>query len=362
MSGTIRVLLVGAGHMGASHGRALAAIPDFELVGIVTRGDSGVRLAAELGGVAHYRDFDEAFAVTRPDAVAIASFAETHVPFATRALEAGCHVFVEKPLAESVADAQALVDLARERSLALIVGYILRVHPSWQTFIGLARQLGKPLVMRMNLNQQSSGDEWGTHRSIMATTSPLVDCGVHYVDVMRQMTGAKATRVHAIGARLTDDIDTDMYNYGQLQVAFDDGSVGWYEAGWGPMMSETAFFIKDVIGPGGAISIESGHESDGAASADVNIHTATNTIRRHDAELGDQGTFVRADELFETSDEPDHDQLCELEQRWFLDAIRGDVDVDEHLDDVLESLRIALAADESIRTGQVVDLGPPSRA
>ena len=40
-----------------------------------------------------------------------------------------------------------------------------------------------------------------------------------------------------------------MYNYGQLQVTFDDGSVGWYEAGWGPMMSETAFFVKDVIGP-----------------------------------------------------------------------------------------------------------------
>ena len=46
-----------------------------------------------------------------------------------------------------------------------------------------------------------------------------------------------------------------MYNYGQLQVTFEDGSVGWYEAGWGPMMSETAFFVKDVIGPRGCVSL-----------------------------------------------------------------------------------------------------------
>ena len=64
----------------------------------------------------------------------------------------------------------------------------------------------------------------------------------------------EARAVHAVGARLTDDLPEGMYNYGHLQVTFDDGSVGWYEAGWGPMMSETAFFVKDVIGPKGIVS------------------------------------------------------------------------------------------------------------
>ena len=41
----------------------------------------------------------------------------------------------------------------------------------------------------------------------------------------------------------------------RFEVTFDDKSVGWYEAGWGPMMSETAFFVKDVIGPKGSVSI-----------------------------------------------------------------------------------------------------------
>jgi predicted dehydrogenase len=278
------------------------------------------------------------------------------VPFATRALEAGCHVFVEKPLADTVADARSLVELAAQNSRALVVGYILRHHPSWQTFIELASGLGRPLVMRMNLNQQSAGDEWVTHRSIMSTTSPIVDCGVHYVDVMRQMTGAKVTRVYAIGARLTDDLVDGMYNYGQLQLTFDDGSVGWYEAGWGPMMSETAFFIKDVIGPLGAVSIESGHAGGETDSSDVGGHTVTNVIRHHHAALDDDGHLARADDLIHTTDEPDHDALCRLEQEWFLQAIRGDVDVTDHLDAVVESLEIVLAADHSVRSGEVVDL------
>ena len=71
----------------------------------------------------------------------------------------------------------------------------------------------------------------------MQTTSPIVDCGVHYLDVMCQITDAKPVEVRGMGLRLSDEIDPAMYNYGHLQVLFDDGSVGWYEAGWGPMMS-----------------------------------------------------------------------------------------------------------------------------
>ena len=124
--------------------------------------------------------------------------------------------------------------LARAKGRKIVVGYILRVHPSWVKFVEIGHTLGKPLVMRMNLNQQSSGAQWQVHKQLMKSISPIVDCGVHYVDVMCQVTGAKPVRVHAIGVRLTEEVAPDMYNYGQLQVTFDDGSVGWYEAGWGP--------------------------------------------------------------------------------------------------------------------------------
>jgi predicted dehydrogenase len=105
--------------------------------------------------------------------------------------------------------------------------------------------------MRMNLNQQSSGSFWNVHKNLMRSTSPTVDCGVHYVDIMRQVTRARPAAVHAVGERLTDEIAPTMYNYGHLHIAFDDGLVGWYESGWGPMMSETALFVKDMIGSQG---------------------------------------------------------------------------------------------------------------
>ena len=175
--------------------------------------------------------------------------------------------------------AENVVAAAREANKALLVGYILRVHPSWTRFVEIGRTLGKPLVMRMNLNQQSSGSFWGVHKALMRSTSPIVDCGVHYVDVMCQVTRAKPIAVHAVGARLTDEIAPTMVNYGHLHLAFDDGSVGWYEAGWGPMMSETAFFVKDMIGPKGCVSIVAKDESGAAAkSADHDTHTKTNAL------------------------------------------------------------------------------------
>jgi hypothetical protein len=148
-----------------------------------------------------------------------------------------------------------------------------------------------------------------------------------------------------------------MYNYGMLQVAFDDGSVGWYEAGWGPMMSETAFFVKDVIGPKGSVSIVVADEgSRDAKSADINTHTKTNRILLHHADLAADGSPARKDETFDTKDEPSHDELCEREQRYLLKAIREDLDLSDHMSDAVRSLRIALAADRSVRTGKPVAL------
>jgi predicted dehydrogenase len=358
MTTSLRVLVAGCGNMGASHARAYHKMPEFEIVGLVSRGPtSRGALSRELGGVPEFGDYYDALSRTRPDVVSINTYPETHAPYAQAAIEAGCHVFCEKPLAMTVDEAQAVVDAAAARRRKLVIGYILRVHPAWIKFIEIARTLGKPLVMRMNLNQQSHGPAWNWHRNLMDSMSPIVDCGVHYVDVMCQMTGAKPTRVCAVGARLTGDIKPGMYNYGQLQVTFDDGSVGWYEAGWGPMMSEVAFFVKDVIGPKGCVSIvKDPNEAAEAGSDDIDSHTKTNCIRVHHSGIDGRNEFLKADEFLNTEDEPDHQALCDREQAYLLRAIREDLDLSDHMQDAVNSLRIVLAADESVRTGQVVTL------
>src|SRR3546814_6436054 len=104
-------------------------------------------------------------------------------------------------------------------------------------------------------------------------------------------------------------------------------SVGWYEAGWGPMSSETAFFIKDVIGPRGSVSIVAKDAGGSGLSDNVAAHTKTESLRVHHAAIDDNNAFVKPDEWIGLKDEPDHQELCNREPRFFLEALRSDLDL-----------------------------------
>ena len=134
------------------------------------------------------------------------------------------------------------------------------------------------------------------------------------------MTGAKPVRVHGVGVRLSDELASGKYSYGHLRVVFDDGSAGWYEDGWGPTMSEIAYFVKDVVGPKGAVSIVAAEQA--AQAGECAVATASSDIDSHT----------------KTS------------------AIREDMDLTDHMQDAVNSLRMVLAADRSIRTGEVMSL------
>ena len=351
MSKPVRVLVAGLGNMGRSHALAYHNNPGFEIVGLVNR--SKPVLAPELGGYTIHPDFATALQELKPDLCSICTYSDSHADYAVMAFEAGCDVFIEKPLATTVADAERVVAAAKKAGKKLVVGYILRHHPSWIRLIAEARKLGGPYVFRMNLNQQSSGPTWMTHKSLMETTPPIVDCGVHYVDVMCQITDAKAVEVRGMGLRLSNEIAPSMYNYGHLQVLYEDGSLGWYEAAWGPMISETAFFVKDVMSRNGSVSIVM---DPNAKSDDIDTHTKTAVIRVHKAETGADGKFVHKDEDLKMDGEPGHQELCDLEQAYVLKAITENINLERHMDDAVQSLRICLAADESVRTGQPVKL------
>lgn len=346
----IRTLVVGLGQMGQSHALAYHRHPGFEIIGFVNR--TAVVLPAELDGYPMFDDFGAGLA-EKPDLVSVNTYTDSHAAYAIDAMQAGAHVFVEKPLAPSVAEAEHVVSVARRTRRKLVIGYILRHHPSYTEFIRRARELGSPVVMRMNLNQQSSGPAWEIHKRLMQSTSPIVDCGVHYIDIMLQISDSPPIQVRGMGVRLSSEIAQTQVNYGHLQVLFADGSVGWYEAGWGPMISETAFFVKDVMGPRGSVSIVM---DEGAASASVDTHTKTARIRIHGAATTPNGAFVEPDEMLSMHDEPDHQQLCEREQQFVLDAIRGDLDLERHMQDAIRSLAVVLAAERSMHERRAVDL------
>ncbi|TGQ57904.1 gfo/Idh/MocA family oxidoreductase, partial [Mesorhizobium sp. M1C.F.Ca.ET.212.01.1.1] len=107
----LRVVVAGLGNMGRSHALAYHTNPGFEIAAFVNRSD--VPLPDGLGRYGIRRSFEDALRDEKPDVAAIATYSDSHADYAVRALEAGCHVFVEKPLATTVMDAQRVVDAAK---------------------------------------------------------------------------------------------------------------------------------------------------------------------------------------------------------------------------------------------------------
>ena len=95
----IKVLVVGLGNMGLSHARAYKSIKGFEIAGLCSRGiETRDDIKKEFPGAPLFSDYAEALAATKPDAVSINTWPDTHAAYAKLALKAGCHIFIEKPL------------------------------------------------------------------------------------------------------------------------------------------------------------------------------------------------------------------------------------------------------------------------
>ena len=126
---SLRILVVGCGNMGSSHAMAYHTMNGFEICGLVSKGKSKEILNAKIGNsYSLFNDMDEAMKATKPDAVCISTYPDTHESFAIKAFENGCHVFIEKPLADSVEGAERVVAASKKANKKLVVGYILRHH------------------------------------------------------------------------------------------------------------------------------------------------------------------------------------------------------------------------------------------
>jgi hypothetical protein len=89
-------------------------------------------------------------------------------------------------------------------------------------------------------------------------------------------------------------------------------------------------------------------------SDSIEAHSKTESLKIHYADLNEKGVFSKPDEWIDLTDEPDHQELCNREQRFFLKSILEDINLTDPTADAINSLKIAFACDESVKTGQVV--------
>lgn len=124
----MRIAVVGAGTIGRTHVATLAGAPGLRLTALVEPGPGGAALAAERG-VPCYADVTELIEARAADAAIVATPNETHLPITRKLLRAGLPVLLEKPVAESLASALALADLAEAAGVPLLVGHHRRHNP-----------------------------------------------------------------------------------------------------------------------------------------------------------------------------------------------------------------------------------------
>jgi predicted dehydrogenase len=126
----VKIAVVGTGGWGINHVRAFARARDVKLVAVADRSEAAVNRAASFApGAQRLRGLDEVLALPEVDAVVLATPAANHAAHAQEALAAGKHVFVEKPLALSAADADQVVAAAERAGRTLMVGHIMLYHP-----------------------------------------------------------------------------------------------------------------------------------------------------------------------------------------------------------------------------------------
>jgi len=193
VSDPVRVGVVGLGYWGPNLARNFHGLPGCELTWICD--DSAERLeqvGARLPGARRTTSLDELLAAEDVDAVAIATPVPTHAELARRVLAAGKHCFVEKPLAQSVEDAQAVVDAAAEAGRTLMVGHLLEYHPGLERLRELVEggELGDVRYIygnRLNLGKLRSEE------------NALWSLGAHDVSVVLRLAGEEPEECHAFG-------------------------------------------------------------------------------------------------------------------------------------------------------------------
>jgi predicted dehydrogenase len=186
----VRLAVIGAGVIGLTHLEAIAHTPGFQISGIVEPGATGVEIAARRR-LRLYADLDDAIG-DRPDGAIVATPNETHVAIATRLVEAGIPVLVEKPIAGSVAEARRLVDLSAKTGIPVLTGHHRRFNP----IIEAARTLaGSPEFGHLvqgsvlcALNKPASYFDVAWRRAPEAG-GPLLINLIHEIDLLRHLFG-----------------------------------------------------------------------------------------------------------------------------------------------------------------------------
>jgi len=327
----IKYGVLGLGWFGEKHLEALAGIPNVELHAICTRNSGRLaEVAGKFGAKKTYTDYAQMLADPELEAVSVVTMWDQHAAPTIAALQAGKHVFLEKPMASTVADCDAIVTAANAAKGYFMVGHICRFNPRYAAAKEAiaAGKIGKIISMYARRNLPA----W-VGASVLDKIGPIIGDCVHDTDLMFWFSESRAVTAYAQTVQFRQHANPDL---GQVMYRLENGASCILESVW-CLPNTTPFQIDErleVVGTEGSVSIHDTHpnlmivDKDGSRCPDTtywpNIHGQLRGALREELAY-----FVNC---VATSTKPT--VITPEESR--------------------EAVKACLAAEESARTGKVV--------
>jgi len=304
--------------MGERHCRVCANLPRVELVGVADLDEARGPRVADLYESTYFRDHRAL--LPQLDAVTIAASTPTHYGLAAECLERGLHVMVEKPIAETIEQAQQLVQMADERGLVLQVGHIERFNPA---FMELKHVIEDMALISINMRRLSPFDTSNTDVDVIR------DLMIHDLDLAADLVGSELEGVTAWGR----SISTGAIDHAVAGLSYKDGPIVMLFAS---RVTEQKVRAIEIVAEGAYVEVDLLNKS-------VLIH------RRMFPQYLDNHniTKYRQESIIERIHVPMFEPLM-LELRHFADCVRGNIPSKVPGSDGLRALQLAEAVASEI--------------
>ncbi|HEX54899.1 MAG TPA: Gfo/Idh/MocA family oxidoreductase [Candidatus Altiarchaeales archaeon] len=215
----IRVGVIGTGEMGQHHVRIFSDMSDAELVGISDVNEERLSTISRRYGVEAFLDHKELLKHDL-DAVSIAVPTTLHTKIAMDAMNKGIDVLVEKPIADTLENADLMIRRAEKEDLKLMVGHIERFNPAIIKLKELQKRLGKIVAI--------SARRVGPYNPRIRDVGVIIDLGVHDIDVMSYLYSEEIKSVHAYAGSVMHKFE----DYASILLGFKNGNSGSIETNW----------------------------------------------------------------------------------------------------------------------------------
>ena len=312
---TVDVGVIGVGAMGLNHARVYDRLDNANLIAVSDVSETTLNYVSEKYDVKGYLDYNDLLADSTIEIVSVCVPTTHHFDVVMKAIDAGKHVLVEKPIAFTLEEAEKMIAFAKEKGVLLSTGHVERFNPAVQK----AKELIEMGVIGDVVS--ASAKRVGPFPPRIKDVGVAIDLAIHDLDVMYYLFNENPTQVYASMGSILEKCEYE--DHAEIMIKFANGSTGLLEVNWLTPYKRRAL---EVTGTGGIIAID-----------------------YIDQSIDVSGKFAQKVDI--THREP---LLQELDS--FLNSVMNNAEVEITGEDGLNALKMVLAANKSSKEDGPVSL------